>query len=417
MVALSTFNIPLDFLAWVRCMAISMATRVVTIVLATMLTFSVSHAQNDTALSAPAAPLQSTAMPIPAAPGLAAKSYILIDFNTGKVIAEHNSTDRLEPASLTKVMTAYLVSSEIKFRGLSPEEMVPISSKAQAAIGSRSFIEAGTTVSVRDLMYGLVVQSGNDAGIALAEHVGGTEEGFVSMMNQMAQRLGMKDTHFANSTGLPSPDHYTSARDMAVLARAMIRDHPNHYKLYSVEEFTFNGIKQKNRNTLLLRDPTVDGMKTGHTKAAGYCLIASAKRGEMRLISVLLGARNEQLRSTESLRALNYGFRFFETVKLASAKKKIGDARVWGGTADNVALSVADDKFVTLPTGQSVSISREMHLSRDLIAPIDEGQELGMLKVKVEDKVIAELPIVAMQPVEQGGFVTRAADRFKRMLD
>lgn len=362
-------------------------------------------------------PMSSAAMPIPAAPGLAAESYMLIDYNTGKVIAEHNSNARLEPASLTKMMTAYLVSSEIKFRGMSPEDMVPISTKAHKAIGSRSFLEPGSMVSVRDLMYGLVVQSGNDASVALAEHVGGTEEGFASMMNQMAQRLGMRDTHFTNATGLPSPDHYTTARDMAVLARAVIRDHPNHYKLYSVEEFTFNGIRQKNRNTLLLRDPTVDGIKTGHTSSAGYCLVASAKRGDMRLISVLLGARNEQLRSTESLRALNYGFRFFETIKLASAKKKLGDAKVWGGIADNVAMAIEEDKFVTLPTGQSSAISREMHLARDLVAPIVQGQELGMLKVKLEDKLIAELPIVATQAVEQAGFFSRTTDKFKRLLN
>lgn len=361
-------------------------------------------------------PARITAMPIPAPPGLAAESYILIDYHTGKVIAEHNSNERLEPASLTKIMTAYLVSSEIKFRGLSPEEMVPVSSKARNVIGSRSFLEEGSLVSVRDLMYGLVVQSGNDASIALAEHVGGTEEGFVSMMNQMAQRLAMKDTNFTNSTGLPDADHYTTARDMAVLARAAIRDHPEHYKLYSVKEFTHNGITQKNRNTLLLRDPTVDGMKTGHTQAAGYCLVASAKRGDMRLISVLLGARNEQLRSTESLRALNYGFRFFETVKLASAEMKLGDAKVWGGAADNVSMAVASDKYVTLPTGQSAGISREMHLARDLVAPIQAGQELGMLKVRVENELIAELPVVAMQAVEQGGFFIRVADKFKRLL-
>jgi len=371
----------------------------------------------ESVLSTTGDQMSYAAMPIPAAPGLAAESYMLIDYNTGKVIAEHNSNDRLEPASLTKMMTAYLVSSEMKFRNLKPEDMVPVSTRAHEAIGSRSFLEPGSMVSVRDLMYGLVVQSGNDASIALAEHVGGSEEGFASMMNQMAQRLGMKDTNFVNSTGLPSPDHYTTARDMAVLARAVIRDHPNHYKLYSVEEFTFNGITQKNRNTLLLRDPTVDGIKTGHTSAAGYCLVASAQRGDMRLISVLLGARNEQLRSTESLRALNYGFRFFETIKLASANKELGSARVWGGLQDNVAMATRDDKFITLPTGQSAAISREMHLSRDLIAPITEGQEVGMLKVKLEDKLIAELPIVATQPVEQAGFVTRTSDKLRRLLD
>ncbi len=395
--------------------------RVLLAVLSAVALFSLplhhAFAQNGTIESRTIEPVRSAAMPIPAPPGLAADSYILIDYRTGKVIAEHDSGKRVEPASLTKMMTFYLVSAEIKFRGLSPEEMVPVSNNAHKAIGSRSFLEPGSLVSVRDLMYGMVVQSGNDASIALAEHVGGSEEGFASMMNQMAQRLGMTDSNFVNSTGLPAPDHYTTARDMAVLARAIIRDHPDHYKLYSVKEFSYNGINQKNRNTLLLRDPTVDGMKTGHTNAAGYCLVASAERGNMRLISVIMGARNEQLRSTESLRALNYGFRFFETVKLASANKKLGDVRVWGGQADNVDIAVADDKFVTLPTGQSAAVSREMHLSRDLVAPIDAGQELGMLKVKVEDKLIAELPIVALQQVGQGGFFTRATDRFKRLLE
>jgi len=359
----------------------------------------------------------SAAMPIPAPPGLAAKSYLLIDYNTGKVIAEHNSNERLPPASLTKMMTAYLVSSEMKFRSLRPDDMVPVSHNAHKAIGSRSFLEPGSMVSVRDLMYGLVVQSGNDASIALAEHVGGSEEGFVSMMNQMAQRLGMKDTHFTNSTGLPGAEHYTTARDMAVLARAVIRDHPNHYKLYSVREFEFNGIKQKNRNTLLLRDETVDGIKTGHTEAAGYCLVASAQRGNMRLISVLLGARNEQLRSIESLRALNYGFRFYETVKLADATQQLGNAKVWGGAVDNVTLGVKEEKFVTLPTGQGSGIVKEMHLARDLIAPIAEGQELGVLKVMLENKLLAELPIVSTQAVDRGGFFTRTTDTFKRLLN
>ncbi len=356
-------------------------------------------------------------MPIPAPPGLAAKSYLLIDYQTGKVIAEHNSNERLEPASLTKLMTAYLVSSEIKFRGLKPDTMVPVSHNAFKAPGSRMFLEMRDPVSIRDLMYGLVVQSGNDASIALAEHIGGSEDGFVSMMNQMAKRLGMNDTNFTNSTGLPGPEHYTTARDMAVLARAVIRDHPNHYKLYSVGEFEYNGINQKNRNTLLLRDPTVDGIKTGHTESAGYCLVSSAKRGDMRLISVLLGARSKQTRETESLRALNYGFRFFETVKLSSAEKKLGDVKVWGGASDNVAMAAAEDKFVTLTTGQSGAITREMHLSRDLVAPIAKGQEVGMLKVKLDNELLAELPIVATDGVERGGFFTRTTDTFKRLFD
>ena len=359
----------------------------------------------------------SAAMPIPAPPGLAAESYLLVDYNTGKIIAEKDSDKRLEPASLTKMMTAYLVSSEIKFRGLKVDDLVPISNKAYKAVGSTSFLESGSQATVRELMYGLVGQSGNDASIALAEHVGGSEEGFVSMMNQMAQRMGMKDTNFANSTGLPAESHYTTARDMAVLARAVIKDYPEHYKLYSVKEYTLNGIKQKNRNTLLLRDPSVDGIKTGHTQAAGYCLVASAQRGDMRLISVLLGARNEQLRTTESLRILNYGFRFYETVKLSTAGKKLGQVRVWGGEADNVDMAVAEDKFATLPTGHGATLTREMHLSRNLVAPIAQGQQLGTMKVKHEETVLAELPIVSTRAIDRGGFFTRTADTFKRLLN
>jgi len=357
------------------------------------------------------------AMPIPAAPQLAAKSYLLIDYHTGKIIAENNSHDRVEPASLTKMMTAYIVSAEIKYRDLSPESMVVISPKANKMIGSRTFLEMGSSVSVRELMYGLVVQSGNDASVALAEHVGGSEDGFVSMMNQMAKRLGMNDTNFANSTGLPNDNHYTTARDMAALARAVIRDFPEHYKLYSVPEFTFNEITQKNRNTLLLRDSSVDGIKTGHTKSAGYCLVASAKRGDMRLISVVIGARNEQLRGTESMRALNYGFRFYETVKLATAKKRLGEVRVWEGAEQNVSMAVNEDSYMTLPTGQSAALAKELHLSRELTAPISEGQQLGLLKVKLEGKTLTELPVVATQPVERGGVFTRTADKFKRLLD
>ncbi|OED43658.1 hypothetical protein AB833_03335 [Chromatiales bacterium (ex Bugula neritina AB1)] len=358
---------------------------------------------------------------IPAPPGLAAKSYLLVDYNTGKIIAEKEPDLRLEPASLTKMMTAYIVSFQIRHGGLKPDDLVLISSNAHKTIGSRTFVEPGSRVTVRDLMYGLVVQSGNDASVALAEHIGGSEAGFVSMMNEMAGRLGMTSTLFANSTGLPveggGPDsHYSTARDLAILARAVIRDHPRHYQLYSVEEFTYNNIKQKNRNTLLLHDPSVDGIKTGHTSAAGYCLVASAKRGDMRLISVLLGARNEQQRGTESLRILNYGFRFYETIRLTESNKQLGNVKVWGGELDDVAIAVADDFYVTLQTGQSKSLVREFKVSDDLVAPISVGQKLGMLNYMLGNKLVAELPLVALKPVEEGGFLTRTADSFKRLF-
>ncbi len=357
---------------------------------------------------------------IPAPPGLAAKSYLLVDYNTGKIIAEKNPDLPLEPASLTKMMTAYIVSFQIRHGGLKPDDLVPISSNAHSAIGSRTFLEPGSQVTVRDLMYGLVVQSGNDASVALAEHIGGSEQGFVSMMNEMAGRLGMTTTLFANSTGLPPPggvkEHYSTARDLAVLARAVIRDHPKHYRLYSVEEFTYNNITQKNRNTLLLHDPSVDGMKTGHTEAAGYCLVASAKRDDMRLISVLLGARNEQQRGTESLRILNYGFRFYETVQLEKSNKALGNVKVWGGQADDVSIAVPEEHYLTLQTGQSNRLVREFKITGDLVAPITAGQKLGVVNYALDGKIIAELPLVALQAVEQGGFITRTTDSFKRMF-
>jgi len=365
---------------------------------------------------------QNAPLAVPAPPGLAAKSYLLVDYHTGAVIAEKDADERLEPASLTKMMTAYIVSHQIKYAGLSPDERVPISEKAYRSIGSRTFLEIGSQVTIRDLMYGLVVQSGNDASVALAEYVGGSEEGFVSMMNEMASRMGMNNTLFANSTGLPVKSarpldhHYSTARDLSILARAVIRDHPAHYRLYSVKEFTYNDIKQKNRNTLLLHDPTVDGIKTGHTEAAGYCLVSSAKRGDMRLISVLLGARNEQQRGTESLRALNYGFRFYETIKLTEAGKKLGDVQVWGGMEDQVSMAVSAEHYLTLQSGQKDLLQTVFNVGDDLLAPITAGQKLGTVSYLLDDKLLAELPLVATSDLQQGGFFTRTADTIRRLF-
>jgi len=299
-------------------------------------------------------------LPIPAPPALAAKSYLLLDYDTGTIITEKNADEKLEPASLTKLMTAYIVSFQLKHGGLSPDDKVFVSRNAHKTKGSRTFLEPESMVSIRDLMFGMVVQSGNDASVALAEHIGGSEEGFASMMNEMASRLGMDNTHYENSTGLPAPNHLTTARDLAKLARALIRDHPSLYKLYSVKEFTYNNIKQKNRNTLLLRDPSVDGMKTGHTEAAGYCLVASAKRGDMRLISILLGARNEP--------------------------------------------------------GQAEALERDYRVTSSLVAPIAKGQKLGMVSFRLDDQILAELPLVALEPIEKGSLFRRASDSIKRML-
>jgi D-alanyl-D-alanine carboxypeptidase (penicillin-binding protein 5/6) len=355
-------------------------------------------------------------LPIPAPPALAAKSYLLLDYDTGTIITEKNADEKLEPASLTKLMTAYIVSFQLKHGGLSPDDKVFVSRNAHKTKGSRTFLEPESMVSIRDLMFGMVVQSGNDASVALAEHIGGSEEGFASMMNEMASRLGMDNTHYENSTGLPAPNHLTTARDLAKLARALIRDHPSLYKLYSVKEFTYNNIKQKNRNTLLLRDPSVDGMKTGHTEAAGYCLVASAKRGDMRLISILLGARNEQLRGTESIKALNYGFRFYETVKISDAGKKLGDIRIWGGARENVPMAVGSEHYLTLKTGQAEALERDYRVTSSLVAPIAKGQKLGMVSFRLDDQILAELPLVALEPIEKGSLFRRASDSIKRML-
>jgi D-alanyl-D-alanine carboxypeptidase (penicillin-binding protein 5/6) len=356
------------------------------------------------------------ALPIPAPPQLAATSYLLMDYDTGTVITEKDPDKRVEPASLTKMMTAYLVLGAIAQQGVKPDDLVFVSRNAHAAIGSRTFLEPESQVTVRDLMYGLVVQSGNDASIALAEHIGGSEEGFVSMMNQVAAQLGMKDTNFANSTGLPHPEHYSTARDLALLASVIIRDYPQHYRLYSVKEFTYNGIRQRNRNTLLLRDPSVDGMKTGHTESAGYCLVASAKRDNMRLISVLLGARNEELRSTESMKALNYGFRFYENVTLGEPGSKLGDVRVWGGVADAIDMGVERGHRLTLQSGQSEQLERSFQIQRGLVAPVSQGQTVGRIDYTLDGKLVAQLPLVALGDVQRGGFFKRSMDSLKRMF-
>jgi len=368
------------------------------------------------AFAATSATAQVKPLPIPAPPALAATSYLLLDYDTGTVITDKNADELLEPASLTKMMTAYIVSFQLKNGGLNPDDMVRVSRNAHKTKGSRTFLEPESMVSIRDLMYGLVVQSGNDASVALAEHIGGSEEGFVSMMNEMAKRLGMTNTHYANSTGLPAPKHLTTARDLAKLARAVISDYPSHYKLYSVREFTHNGIKQKNRNTLLLQDDSVDGIKTGHTEAAGFCLVSTAKRGDMRLISVLLGARNEQLRSTESLKALNYGFRFYETVKLLESGKKLGDIRVWGGKQEYAPMSVAGENFITLKAGQADVLERDYRVTSSLVAPIEKGQKLGIVSFRLDDQIVAELPLVAMESVARGNFFRRTSDSIKRMF-
>ncbi|MEE9319440.1 MAG: D-alanyl-D-alanine carboxypeptidase family protein [Granulosicoccus sp.] len=350
---------------------------------------------------------QSVAAPLPAPPQLSANSFLLIDHVSGEVLAEKEPDKRIEPASLTKIMTAYLVASELGRGGISMDEPVIISDEAQAMPGSRMFVEASTTVSVADLLRGLIIQSGNDASVALAEHIAASEGGFVDMMNRMAETLGMKSTHYANASGLPDPEHYTTATDLAKVAQAMIRDFPEVYALYAERHFTFNEIKQKNRNTLLWRDVTVDGMKTGHTKAAGYCLVASAVREDMRLISVVLGTASDKTRIAESQRLLNYGYRFFRTERIYAAGELVSEPRIWMGKQETIALGVEKDLYVTLPRDDFERLNRQIEVNDYIKAPANIGQEFGRSVLMADNKIIGEVPLLALQKVEEGGIFLR----------
>jgi len=308
------------------------------------------------------------------------------------------------------MMTAYLVESEMDDGKLSPDEKVRISVNAWKTGGSRMFIREGTSVTVDDLLHGVIIQSGNDASVALAERIGGSEGSFADLMNQHAKRLGMKNTHYMNATGLPHAEHYSTAHDLAILARRIIKDYPDHYEIYSQKYFTWNGIKQPNRNKLLWRDKDVDGLKTGHTEEAGYCLVASAKKEDTRLISVVMGTKSEEARAQESQKLLTYGFRYFESKKLYDKGAVLNQARVWGGEKDQVRLGMAQDVFLTVPSGQADKLTARLDLKDTIKAPVQAGEQYGTLQIKLDDKVLAEEPLVALEPVEQGGL-------FKRLWD
>ena len=359
----------------------------------------------------PPAPRQPSIIPAP--PQLAATGYLLIDADTGHVLVEHNADERLPPASLTKMMSSYLVSEQIARGTVAEEDIVNISVKAWRMGGSKMFIREGTQVSVKDLLLGVIVQSGNDATVALAEHISGSEEAFVDVMNQQAARMGMNSTHFENSTGWPAEGHLTTARDLATLARAVINDHPEHYALYREKVFVWNDIRQPNRNLLLFRDETVDGLKTGHTEEAGYCLVASAKRDNMRLISVVMGTTSEEARAAESQKLLSYGFRYFETRTLYNGGEQVSSARVWSGQAQEVTLGVAENLTLTLPRGRQEELQANMLVNEIIKAPLEVGQVLGSLTVTLDDEQLAEVPIVALQAVEQSGFFARLVDSIK----
>ncbi len=349
-------------------------------------------------------------MPTPAAPSLSANSYILVDFNSNHSLVESNPDTRVEPASITKVMTSYVVFTELASGNIQLTDVVNVSETAWRTGGSRMFIEPKMEVTVEQLIKGMVIQSGNDASVALAEHLAGTEEAFAGLMNHYATQLGMANSHFVNSTGLPHEDHYTTARDVATLSIALITDFPEYYPWYSEKEYSFNNIRQHNRNNLLWRDPAVDGLKTGYTQAAGYCLAASAKRDGMRLVSVVLGSGSESSRVSESQSLLNYGFRFFETIQLYKAGQELADGRVWKGEEEQIKLGIQDELFVTIPRGRYDDLDAQVEMRPELIAPISQGEEVGQISIRLEDKEITSRGLIALESVNEAGFFGRTWD-------
>ena len=353
---------------------------------------------------------ESRGGPIPAAPELGARSYILMDYHSRQVLAEHGSDQRVEPASITKIMSSYVVFKELAQGDITLEQTVAVSERAWRTGGSRMFIEPNMTPTVEELLRGMVIQSGNDASVALAEHAAGTEEAFAELMNHYAAEIGMTHSHFVNATGLPHEEHYTTAHDVALLSIALIRDFPQYYPWYAEKEFTFNGIRQHNRNTLLWRDPAIDGLKTGHTETAGFCLAASALRDGMRLVSVVMGSESESSRASESQALLNYGFRFFETVQLYQARTELARSRVWKGVADEVALGLAEPLFVTIPRGRYDDLAAQVRLEPELTAPLEADAAVGEIAVRLDDAAVASRPLIALEAVAEAGFFGRTWD-------
>lgn len=347
---------------------------------------------------------------IPSPPQVSAEGYLLMDVDTGKVIDEKNSDQRLPPASLTKIMTSYVAATEVERGVISLEDSVDVSVKAWQMEGSKMFIREGTKVKLADLLRGVIIQSGNDASVAVAEHVAGSEDAFVDMMNQQAQLLGMNNTHFVNATGWPDENHYTTAADLAKLTRSLIKDYPEHYALYKEKYFTFNNIRQPNRNSLLWRDSSVDGVKTGHTEAAGYCLVASAVRDGMRLLSVVMNTDSEEARARESQKLLTYGFRYYDTIHLYEALEPLKTVRVWGGARESLGLGVEENVVVTLPRGSRENLSAAMDIDSVIKAPVASGRSVGQLTVSMNGDVVYERHLVALDDVDEAGFFSRLWD-------
>jgi D-alanyl-D-alanine carboxypeptidase (penicillin-binding protein 5/6) len=395
--------------------------KVVAAIAATLATAAFGLAFAQAPVPQPAAPRPaalSDALPIPPAPAPAtAAAWILMDAATGQVLAGENIDTRREPASITKVMTSYVIAAEMAAGKVKADDQVMMSEHAwreggAGTEGSYSGFPVNQTAKLVEMEKGMVVQSGNDAAIALAEHVAGSEQAFAALMNAYAQRIGMKNSHFVNPHGLSVEGHYSTAHDLALLGRALIHDFPVAYSYNKIKEFTVGPITQPNRNVLLWRDPSVDGIKTGHTSNAGYCLMASAKRGDQRLISVVLGDSSENQRAVDSQALLNWGFRFYETHKLYDAGKQVAKQKVWKGKADEVRLGVAEPLLVSLPRGKYAQLKPTMDVPKSLVAPIAKGQKIGMVKVSLDGKVIAQRPLVALDAVEQGGFFKRLWDEF-----
>jgi len=350
------------------------------------------------------------AAPIPAPPKIAGTGHLLVDFESNTILAENNADQRLEPASITKIMTAYTVFREIKEGNIKLADEVLISTKAWRTPGSRMFIEVNKKIPLELLLKGMIIQSGNDASVALAEHVAGNEETFAALMNTHATRLGMDSTNFVNSTGLPHPDHYTTPHDIAKVAAATIREFPKFYEWYAQKSMIFNKIKQHNRNKLLWRDESVDGMKTGHTEAAGYCLVASAKRKDMRLIAIVMGTNSEQARAKETQTLLNYGFRFFETHRLYGAGDNLKQVRIWKGAKKQLALGLEKDLFITIPRRQYKKLEAKMDIKTQIIAPVTKGQAMGSLTISLHDKLLVERPLVTLEQIDSGSLWQNAKD-------
>ncbi len=381
-------------------MAFKMFTRIFLLAFALFVTAGTASAQSQSVL-------------IPSPPAIAGSSWVLMDPLSGRVIMENNSNERLPPASLTKMMTAYIVERELDEGRISMSDMVPISVKAWRTEGSRTFVQEGTTVSVENLLKGVIIQSGNDASVALAEFIAGSEGAFVDIMNQQAQLLGMTNTNFQNATGLPAPDHFSTAYDLALLARAIIQDYPENYPLYAEKHFTYNNIRQPNRNALLWRDDSVDGLKTGHTEEAGYCLVASAKRNDTRLIASVMGTSSSEARAQEVQKMLNYGFRYYESERLFRAGQELVQAKVWGGQADQISVGMPEDVYVTIPRGSRNQLESTVDLDSVIKAPINVGDELGRVRVILDGETLVDEPVLALTEVPEGGLFKRLWDAIK----